>query len=168
LGHLDRLIYRTSLIAAPEGVGTFRGMALNWRGLRWLELPRGDYAVVGSGVLELHGIREANDTEVVVRDRLCKQLAGHPDAVMVVHSTGLEYLRLCTPYGEVHVNRASSFVSATFPGLSRVLESATDSDGIAIIDLRLMRNWKAAVARPKDLADVPRIDAYLARPRTVD
>lgn len=39
-----------------------------------LNLPLGEYCVFGSGVLEIHGIRKANDVDLLVTDSLYKKL----------------------------------------------------------------------------------------------
>jgi hypothetical protein len=137
-------------------------MALNWDAVRHLRLPAREYAVVGSGVLEAHGIREAVDTEIVCTDEQYRRLAGLPGTVVKRWDNGNTCIVVQTPAGAVEVNCEDSYRGGTFPGLDTILGSATVIDGVSFINLHTMRRWKAAAARPKDLADVAAIDAYLA------
>jgi len=136
-------------------------MALNRQALTYLELPVGTYAVVGSGILEAHGIREAVDTEIVCTDEQYRRLEALPGTTVRQWDNGNTCIVVTTPTGTVEVNCANSYRGGTFPGLDTILDSVETIDGVAFISLLLMRDWKAAAARPKDLTDVAAIDAYL-------
>jgi hypothetical protein len=42
--------------------------------VKTLNLPGGEYCVFGSGVLEIHGIRKANDVDLLVTEKLYQEL----------------------------------------------------------------------------------------------
>ena len=142
-------------------------MALNWDAIRYLSIPTTEYAVVGSGVLEAHGVREAVDTEIVCTDEQYRQLAAIPGTVVKRWDNGNTCVIVPTPAGAVEANCADSYFGGTFPGLDTILNSAEIIDGVSFISLHVMRSWKAEAARPKDLADVAAIDAYLASRRSL-
>ena len=142
-------------------------MALNWDAIRYLSIPTTEYAVVGSGVLEAHGIREAVDTEIVCTDERYRQLAAIPGTVVKQWDNGNTCVIVPTPAGVVEVNCADSYSGGTFPGFDIILNSAEVIDGVSFIGLHAMRSWKAEAARLKDLADVAAIDAYLASGRSL-
>jgi hypothetical protein len=142
-------------------------MALNWDAIRYLSIPTMEYAVVGSGVLEAHGIREAADTEIVCTDKQYRHLASLPGTVAKRWDNGNICLIVSTPAGVVEVNCADSYSGGNFPGLDTILNSAEIIDGVSFIGLHAMRSWKATAARPKDLSDVAVIDAYLASGRSL-
>ena len=48
------------------------------------------------------------------------------------------------------------------PTLEQLLETATVIDGVPFASLEEVRKWKAGGERPKDVADLALIDAYLA------
>ena len=66
--------------------------------LKCLNLPSGEYAIIGSGPMAIRGLREANDIDVVVKKTLW-----------------LELLKRFVPYDS---NHSSADINATFATFS--------------------------------------------------
>ena len=121
-----------------------------------LGFPEKSYVVFGSCPLALAGIREANDVDMVVSPDLFKQLklAGwkelhkNPDDIPLIYDVF-----------EAHENWGFSSYS---PSLKQLLATADIVDGVPFASLEEVRKWKAYGERPKDIADLALIDAYLS------
>jgi len=121
-----------------------------------LDLPAGSYVVFGSCPMALAGIREANDIDMLVSQKLRKHLSQigweqiykNPNDEPLVHDVF-----------EAHDNWNFSEFS---PTLKELLKTANVVDGVPFASLQNVRRWKAVGRRPKDLKDVKLIDEYLA------
>ncbi len=124
-----------------------------------LGLPPDDFVVFGSGPLMARGLRESHDLDVLARGaawekaraagepRLSKQ--GDPAAVFFG--------------GEIEV------FGSWGPGVWDVdglIDGADVIDGIRFATLENVLKWKRLLGRPKDLADIALIEAYLGDGRT--
>jgi len=121
-----------------------------------LNLPAGSYVVFGSCPMALAGIREANDIDMLVsqklRENLSKmsweQIYKTPNDKPLVHDVF-----------EAHDNWNFSEFN---PTLEELLKTATVKKVLPFASLQNVRKWKAVGSRPKDLKDVQLIDEYLA------
>ncbi|MFZ3043817.1 MAG: hypothetical protein WA058_01775 [Minisyncoccia bacterium] len=122
-----------------------------------LNLPAGEYVIVGSGPLDALGIRTAGDLDIAVTPKLFVQL----------QATGEweEEER----YGKLFLMREGIDI---IPQLSweayptttaEAIASAMILDGIYLMNLEELKKFKTAMGREKDFADIARIDAYLAK-----
>ena len=116
--------------------------------LRALSLPADEYVVVGGGVLAIHGIRETEDIDLVVSERLFTDLQtrGWRAKTRPNGKPGLKH-GLVEAYLDVN---CESFERST----SWLLEHAQVLDGIPTIDLETLARFKAGYGRPKDLLDL--------------
>jgi hypothetical protein len=116
--------------------------------LRALSLPAGEYVVVGGGVLAMRGIRDTEDIDLVVSERLFADLQaqGWRAKTRPNGKPGLKH-GLIEAYLDVN---CESFERST----SWLLENAQVLDGIPTIDLETLENFKAGYGRPKDLRDL--------------
>jgi adenosylcobinamide hydrolase len=115
-------------------------------------LPHDQYAITTSGALAAHGIREANDLDLIVTPRLWDDLAAE-------HPNESGKIRL----GE-HVEILGPESLAAVGGRSQIAR-AIQIDGYPFVLLEDVRDVKVRLGRPKDLADLALIDAYLADSR---
>lgn len=122
-----------------------------------LNLPLGTYIVFGSGPLAAAGIRETEDIDMFVADELYDTL--RQKGWEKVKKNGEDRV-LSHEEFDVHTNW--DFGSYT-PSLEQLLDTATVIEGVPFASLDEVKKWKAAYGRPKDLADVELIDAYLLR-----
>ena len=124
-----------------------------------LSLPSDSYAVLGSSILAIHGIREANDIDMIVS----------PGLFDMLRKSG--WTEETQESGRLGLAKGHFFVMTNWPTNwppdeeGRVLEEfkphIETRNGIPFLSLSFMRDWKAQVGRPKDLEDVVLIDRYL-------
>lgn len=121
-----------------------------------LKLPKNSYVVFGSGPLAAAGIREAGDIDMyVTKDVLDSFIqAGWQQ----VHKGPGDEPYTSGDY-EAHANWDFSPYA---PTLEHLLETANVIDGVAFASLEEVRRWKLESGGDKHLADVARIDEYLA------
>jgi hypothetical protein len=118
------------------------------RELLALSLPLDQYVVVGGGVLALHDVRETEDIDLVVTNRLFNELQaqGWKQKTRPNGKPGLKR-GVIEAYLDVNcdtVERSTSWL----------LEHAVFMHGIPTIDLQTLRAFKAGYGRPKDLHDL--------------
>jgi len=117
-----------------------------------LELDPDKFVVVGSGVLDALGIRRANDIDFVTDELTYTELADK---------------------GWKKAENSPSLVSGDFevyltwdskdgrPNFADLHENSQQIDGYNFVKLERLLDWKKRVARPKDLLDVEKIEAFL-------
>jgi hypothetical protein len=124
-------------------------MPLNWEALEYLGLPVTEYAVIGPAVMEAYGWLPAQDTEIIVTDRLYYDLASRAQSRFETYATDAECLVLNTPHGQVTVTYSATHKpTATFPGTKTVLASSSLINGIPITHPGLIRAWQGAPNTP--------------------
>lgn len=122
-----------------------------------LGLPAGQYVVVGSGTLEVFGIRPAKDLDIAVLPKLHAKL----------RATGLwkEEIR----YNKIFLQQEGVEILPDlhwdkYPGkVEDIIASATIIDGVPFMNLEELRRFKLALGREKDFEDIKLIDAYIQR-----
>ncbi len=123
--------------------------------IRALGLPAASYVVIGGAALELMGIRETNDVDLVVnkaayrllRDKHWKEFVHDDGKVMLSHHG---YRIMLHWMGR---------------DLSNLQKSAVLVDGIPVMSLDDLVDCKIALGRKKDLEDVVRIKAWGVLPK---
>lgn len=121
-----------------------------------LQLPPDDYAIFGSGPMLAHRLKtEVRDLDVIARGtawaaavRLCPPVAAPSGSGLMVELDG----------GAVQI-----FSAWTSPdwNVDRLIDEADVVGGIRFVPLVLVLAWKRQSGRPKDLADIKVIEAYL-------
>lgn len=120
-----------------------------------LDWPKGSYIVFGSGPMAAAGIREANDIDFLVSPELRKSLQKQGWKELVKNPNDKPLVR---GDFEAHDNWNFSDYSPTLPEL---LSRAKYYDDVPFASLEDVRKWKASGKRPKDRADVKKIDQFL-------
>lgn len=123
-----------------------------------LNLPPGQYAVVGSGVMAAHGIRDFRDIDILVTEELYGSLkssgwhenSSRPDLIFLEKGIfGAGQTMVTTPTYK--------------PDCDELIKNADIINGIAFLRLEDLLDFKRSLARPKDLDDVGLIVEYLKR-----
>ena len=125
--------------------------------VKWLNLPVDQYIVVGSGLLDVLGIRRSNDIDLVVDEALYDKLRGLPG---YVEDSSLDEERLLYRGGEAELWKSWP----TMYGRWRIGDFMSGSEiinGVRFITLDFLRQWKVWHDQPKDRQDIALIDAYL-------
>lgn len=122
---------------------------------RKLCLPLGEYVIVGSGPLAAHGLRNFNDVDLVVTERIFGQLR----ADGWEQTTGPED-RPCLKKDMYEVFKDLRCRDYR-PETKRLIEEAEIIDGIPFLRLEELARFKKTIGREKDLRDVQLIETYL-------
>lgn len=125
--------------------------------VRSLHLPQGSFVVFGSGPLARVNIRKTGDVDLMVSERLFKELQALDGWKTKALESGGEALT----NGDVEI-----FMDWKFRGYNPRFEdlkaTADTYRGIPFVNLHEVRKWKSHMNRPKDRHDVEMIDNYLA------
>ncbi len=127
-----------------------------------LNLPRGEYAVVGSGILAAKGIRRADDVDLVMTLDLMKRLLvegwkTNPTAFAI---TGREFMSITNGSVEAFSDmKRGTYMTDTID----IIRSAEVIKGIPFMNFEETKAFKAALGRPKDTTDIQLIDEYLKK-----
>lgn len=132
----------------------------NWiiKELTKLALPKGGYAVFGSGILDVLGIRQANDIDLIVTKNFFNELKQSNDWKLKEYKDGYEGLE--------HKNKnIEVFYRAKMPhcnrdNIEKMINRAKAIDGINFVLLDDVLQWKKSIRRTKDLEDIINIKKY--------
>lgn len=119
-----------------------------------LNLPFGEYVVIGSGILEALNIRTAVDVDIAVLPELYKQLK----------ETG-EW-KECEKHGKYYLEKESFEIATGVswgnykPAVEEIIASAELIDGIPFMNLDELCKFKEALGREKDFEDIKLIKNY--------
>ena len=126
--------------------------------LRETGLPLEDTIVIGSGILDKLGIREAHDIDVVVAPGVFAKLAGNAAFTKKSNAQGDYYEG---PY-ELEVWEYWANPTSGEPVYyNDLLEHTILIDSVRYVTLLYVREWKQAKGRPKDSQDILLIDEYI-------
>lgn len=122
--------------------------------MKELDLPKGQYVIIGSGPMDVLGIRQAHDIDIAVMPELFKTL----------HTSGEweEEER----YGKIFLMRDGLDINpelswSDYPTTTaEAIASALVIDGVPFMNLEELKRFKTALGREKDKADITLIEAY--------
>ena len=122
-----------------------------------LELPDGEYVLCGSCPLTAAGIRDTQDIDLYVSESLRDELVarGWHEVPKEGHDRPITYEHF-DAHTDWHIGDYD-------PSLQEMLATATVMEGVPFASLAEVRKWKSQHGRPKDVADIALIDAYLAK-----
>lgn len=120
-----------------------------------LNLPIGQYAVVGSGVMSAHGIRSHHDVDLIVTKNLFEILKDSgwqnvPNRNSVLKSGNYE-VDADYKYGEYQ------------PDHDELIRNAEIIEGVPFIRFSELIKFKMALGRDKDKKDIELIEQYLIK-----
>lgn len=113
-----------------------------------LNLPLSELVVIGSGLVEQWGFREAADIDLVVSPELFERLRKQP-----------EY-QLSTREGEAYLQGDGIEIWQSFaepdrqPNFAELLAGSQVIDGVHFVATDVLIAWKRAADRPQDRRDV--------------
>lgn len=121
--------------------------------LKQLELPSGQYVVIGSGLLDVYGLRESSDVDLAVSEQLFDELKQRLN-VPVKTRDGMPYLE----YGvfEIWLGWYSDMP------FSSLKETAVTVDGVLFAHPEIIIQRKRERGLSKDMADIELLKEYLA------
>ena len=127
--------------------------------IKELHLPSKQYAVFGSGLLDVLGLKKASDIDIIMTKQLFEDLSQQKDWSLNKHPNGGEVLSHETIEG------IEAFYEASIPmcdqqGIERMISNATIIEDVEFVRLEDILAWKQAFGREKDLQDVHLINRY--------
>lgn len=122
-----------------------------------LNLPLGEYVIVSSGALAVRGIREARDLDIIVSDRLWKQLSKN---CPVKKEHGIEKIDVKSDIIEI-LGEGSAFRDPAIASFDELIKTADIIENHPYINLELLKKFKAKMGREKDLKDIELINNFL-------
>lgn len=123
-----------------------------------LNLPLGQYAVVGSGAMSVHGIRPHKDIDLILTQELYDELKRRgwteeekkPGFFVIKH-------------GDAEASPNMITVNGYQPYVEKVIADAEIIKGVAFMRLDELIAFKTALGREKDVHDIALIKTYLSR-----
>lgn len=127
-----------------------------------LGLPLGQYAVIGSGVMAAHGIRDFKDIDLLVTPELYEELkqkgwqekAVRPDFIVIEK-------------GMAEASPGIMTLPTYRPDISKLIAEADIINGIPFVKLEEVIAFKRAMGREKDFKDIELIENYLGAKRVI-
>jgi hypothetical protein len=119
-----------------------------------LNLPLGEYVIVGGGILEALEIRATNDVDVAVTPKLFEILRASGE-----WNEEERYGKLFLTQDNIDIIPTLSWVDYPTSTEEAIL-SATVIDGVPFMNLEELKRFKSALGREKDKADIALIEAY--------
>lgn len=123
-----------------------------------LNLPFGEYAVIGSGVMSAYGIRAHRDIDLVITEELFLDLKKNgwkvkqirPDFEVVV-------------FGIVEASPKMVTLDNYKPDIQKLIKTADNINGVAFTKLTEVIDFKRALGRDKDMKDIEMIEDFLQK-----
>lgn len=122
--------------------------------VKMLNLPLGQYVVIGSGILDALGIRSANDIDLTVLPELHEQLRASG-----AWKEENRYGKIFLIQEGVEINPDVSW-DAYPTSTEVVIKTAHVIDGVPFMNLDELIRFKTALGREKDFEDIKRIHTY--------
>lgn len=125
--------------------------------IKRLNFPFGQYVVIGSGILEVLGLRKAEDIDIAALPELYAQL----------RATGVwkeeeRYDKIFLKRDDIEINPKLSW-SDYSTSAEEAIASAVIIEGVPFMNLKELRKFKQALGREKDRVDIALIDKYEKR-----
>lgn len=126
-----------------------------------VDFPAMQYVVFGGASLTIRGLRDCNDVDFFVSDRL---YAGLRQNQWAETSTNKRKPYLVNNIGGVAAQAFNIWEGGRWlPDISRYITAPELIDGIPFMPLDELYEWKKATGRAKDLADLVIIEQFWAK-----
>ncbi len=118
--------------------------------LKKLKLPTEEYALFGSSPLAIHGIRDSEDIDIIVKTRLWDELVKKypPENEKLIKIKSIEIYKNWLPW---------------IDDINKLINDAEIIGGVRFVKLNYVLDWKKAFGREKDIKDIQLIEQYLKR-----
>jgi len=119
--------------------------------LKKLDLPKGHYAIFGSGPMAVRDMRDSSDIDLVISKELFEILKKkYPDAI-AREGASLEIGNIEMFPSWIHMEGNEL----------EMIKDAEDIEGLPFVRLEYVIEWKKKFGREKDLRDVEVIEEFL-------
>lgn len=125
--------------------------------IKKLQFPLGQYVVVGSGIMDVLGIRKARDIDIVVTLKLYNDLRAtkkwkeeEHHGEIFLKQNGIDIIQKLE-WDEYTTTTQEAILSAVLIG------------GVPFMNLEELKKFKTSLGRKKDFKDIYLIDQYLSK-----
>ncbi|MCL1876811.1 HD domain-containing protein [Candidatus Saccharibacteria bacterium] len=128
-----------------------------------LNLPKGEYAIFGSALLEVYGLRDSGDIDFIVTKKLFDELKKTEDWEEFRYSNGdlaLKY-RGANKDIDVAFYDCQAMPGCDEKGIRAMIKRAENIGGAMFVSLDDILTWKKNFVREKDLVDVKLIEKFM-------
>lgn len=137
-----------------------RGMSNNnqrlFRKVKELGLPRGEYALFGSAPMGIRGIKECNDVDIIVTEKLWQEYLTKPGWEYTTTENGVEHIE--STDDDIEIWRDWQ---PWYQDITQFIDTAEMTDDLPFVKLEYVLEWKRKFGRKKDLRDVAVIEDFL-------
>jgi len=122
--------------------------------LKDLNLPKGKFAIFGSGPMGIRGLKEIGDLDVIVTEDIFDDFAKRPDFKLGQKKSNNEYLE----------KDGIEFYKNWHPGdwdINKLIQDAEIINDWPFVRLEEVLKWKKLKMRDKDIKDIELIENYL-------
>lgn len=126
--------------------------------LRKLQLPKGHFAITGSGPLGIRRLREINDIDLIVDQGLWDDLVKKYGIIEVK-----EVKKIVIPGGLIEIFGPESFGMDSSPSVTERIAEADIIDDLPFESLKHNIHFKKMMGREKDFRDLSLIQRYLQK-----
>lgn len=126
--------------------------------IKKFNLPIGQYAVFGSALMDVWGLRKANDLDIIVTPELYQQLK--EEGWEERQGNGFSILR--KEDADVTTVQEKATDGDYFPDRLQLIREAIIINGVPFVKVEEVIACKRAYDRPKDLNDIKLLEEYLA------
>lgn len=126
------------------------------KSVKQLHLNQDDYIVIGSGIIGILGIREVDDIDLVVSEKVFRNFESSGEWSKKYFEDGTYYL-LNGKY-EAGLDWDSKNAKSN---LKELKKDQIIVDSIPFINLERLKKWKLSKGRAKDLVDIKLIEQYV-------
>ena len=129
-----------------------------------LNLPRGEYAVFGSALMEIYGLRDSGDVDFIVTRKLFDELLTTESWKKFQYPNGdwaLKFVGGGERGIDVAFHDCAEMPSCDEKSIRAMISRAVEIDGVMFTSWDDILSWKKNYARPKDLKDVELIEEFL-------
>jgi len=166
--HLAEAAHKSSVLSDPAA--HVKDLVGNLGFLNFQNVPNESYALGGSAVLALRGLRAIRDLDIYVSPEFYRQLLGwnwtewEPNPHDPVGFNRQKYLMKVQDH--ITCTAAREWKHQGAPQRIEVQEFITEPEmveGFPCIPLHVIFEWKKIVGRPKDVQDIQLIEEFLSR-----
>ena len=120
--------------------------------LKELNLPKGKYAIFGSGPIAIRGLRDAHDLDVIVKNSVYQDLCNRYSKNVVLSPVN------CIQLNNLEI---TNIWLNSREKINEMIDTAETIQGFPFVRLKYLLKYKKQMGRKKDLEDIKLVKKYL-------